>query len=77
MSDNIVKFYGSNAADNPDAVLEQAVGCYESLIIIGYDKDGRLDPRASTNIKQDDILWLIESFKSKMMSGDYYAEAES
>jgi len=77
MSDNIVKFYGTNAADNPDAVLEQAVGEYGSLIIIGYDKKGRLDARSSTNIKQSDILWIIESFKTNMMNGDYSKEVDA
>ncbi len=76
MDDNTVKFYGSNAADNPDSVLEQAVGEYESVIIIGWGKDGVLDPRASTNIKQADILWLIELFKTKMMNGDYSEDKE-
>lgn len=69
--DNVTKFYPKDAAKNPDAVLEQAVGEYESVFVIGWDKNGYLDPRASTNLKQEQILWLIETFKMKMLRGDY------
>lgn len=71
MSD-VVKFYPHGAANNPDAVLEQAVGAYESVLILGYDKDGNFDFRASLNLKDGgDILWLMESFKTKLMNGDF------
>lgn len=58
-------------AKNPDNVLHQSDGEYESLVIIGYDKDGNLDARASTNIDHAQILWLLESFKSNLLNGDY------
>lgn len=70
MSD-IIKFYPKNAADNPDNVLELAVGEYESLLILGFDYDGELDARASTNINTGEILILIEKFKAKLINGDY------
>ena len=69
--DNIVKLYCNNAADNPDNVLEQAAGFYDTVFILGYDKWGDLDARASTNMTQEQILWLLESFKQKMINGDY------
>ena len=67
----ITKFYTKDAATNPDNVLEQAVGKYKSVIIIGYDKQGSLDARASTNTKSSDILWMLETFKMKLLRGDY------
>jgi hypothetical protein len=70
----IVKLYTKDAADNPDNVLEQAIGEYESVYILGYGKDGYLDARASTNMTQEQILWLLETFKAKMMNGDYSDE---
>lgn len=70
----VIKIYPEGSAKYPDAVLEQAVGVYESVFIIGYDQDGKLDVRASTNLACKDILWLIETFKSKMLNGDYYEE---
>lgn len=54
-----------NAAVNPDNVLEIAKGSYESVIVLGYDKDGYLDGRASTNLTRENILWLLEQFKHK------------
>ena len=69
--DNVTKLYSKDAAKDPDNVIEQALGEYESVFMVGYDKDGRLAARASTNISQSDILWLIESFKHDMLSGEY------
>lgn len=60
-SSNVVGI--GNAAANPNNVLEQAKGEYESLVIIGYDNNGVLDCRASTNLNRMEILWLIEKFK--------------
>lgn len=70
----VVKFYPNNAAENPDNVLEQSIGQYESVFILGWDKDGFLDARASLNMKQKDCLWLMEKFKHKMLNGDYNPE---
>ena len=67
----IIKFYPANAAKNPDAVLEQAVGVYGQVFVIGYDKDGELDMRASLNFKVRDILFAMEVFKHKVLSGEY------
>lgn len=60
-----------NAADDPDAILEQAKDDYESLLILGWGKDGYLDVRSTTNLKANELLWLIEVFKCKLINGDY------
>ena len=74
MNDNVTKFYTADAAKDPDNVLEQAVGVYESVVIIGVEKDGDLLVSASTNIGENQILWLLERFKHKLMAGDYHEE---
>jgi hypothetical protein len=66
---NVIGIMG--AAQDPDKVLEKAIGAYDSVLVIGWDKDGVLDVRASLNLEQKDCLWLIEAFKRKMLSGDY------
>ena len=71
MTENIINL--SKTAANPDTVLEKAIGQLESVLVIGYDKNGHLDVRASMNIQHKDILWLIELFKTKMLNGDYYS----
>jgi hypothetical protein len=71
MTDNVVKFYPKDAAKNPDAVLEQAVGVYDKVFIIGYDKDGTLDVRASFNFKMRDIFFALDAFKFMVLNGEY------
>ena len=66
---NIIK-----TAYNPDYVLEQAVGEFESMIIIGFDHDGEHDVRASLNVDGKLALWLVEVFKNKLLNGDYESE---
>lgn len=38
---------------------------------MGYNEHGNFDARASTNIASNDILWMIETFKIKLLRGDY------
>lgn len=69
---DVVKFYPAGAAKSADNVLEQAMGCYDEVLIIGWDKDGGLDARATLGLKDGgDVLWLIEAFKHRLMSGAY------
>ena len=71
MTDKVIKFYKKDAALDPDAVLSQALGQYDSVIVLGWDKEGELDARASLNLDQADIHWLISVFKHKLLNGDY------
>lgn len=69
---DVVKFYPKDAALDPDNVLEQAMGDFSEVLILGWDKDGNLDARATLGLKDGgDVLWLMEAFKHKLMSGDY------
>lgn len=67
----IVKFYPKGAAQNPDNVLEQAAGVYDQVFVIGYDKDGELEVRASLNFPMRDIFFAMEAFKFKILNGEY------
>lgn len=74
MSD-VVKFYPKDAAKDPDAVLEQALGEFSEVMLIGWDKDGNFDARATLGLKDGgDVLWLLETFKFKLMSGEFADE---
>lgn len=68
---SIVKFPDMNAAIDPDVVLEQAKGAFESVVIIGWDKDGALDARSTFNLSAAEINWLISVFQQKLLRGDY------
>ena len=67
----VTKLYPKNAAENPDNVLEQAIGNFESVFMIGFDHDGDMDVRASTNLSQEQIIWLIERFRVNLIMGEY------
>lgn len=69
---DIVKLYPKNSAKNPDAVLEQSLGQFDSVIVIGWNTDGELDVRASTNIDHKEILWMLSVFQTKLLNGDYF-----
>lgn len=73
----IVKFYPAGAAKLADNVLEQAMGNYDELLLLGWDKEGFLDARATLGLKDGgEVLWLLEKFKTKLMLGDYEASHE-
>jgi len=72
MADNVIKFYPLGTAKEPDSVLEKAVGNYDEVMIIGYDKKGELDVRATLGLEHKDFLFMIEVFKLKLLSGDYF-----
>lgn len=69
---DVVKFYPKDAAKNPDLVLEQAIGNYKHVLILGWDNGMELDARGSDLFSDGgNVLWLIETFKHKLLSGDY------
>ncbi len=74
---SVVKFYPKDAAKDADSVLEQSLGNFAEVLVIGWDKEGFLDARATLGLKDGgDMLWLIEMFKTKLLAGDYSGEVE-
>lgn len=60
---------------NCDHVLEQAKGIYDVVFIIGYrDDNNDMDVRAGGKATVKDLLFLLESFKHKLLAGDYFEE---
>lgn len=75
---DIVKFYPKDAAKDADNVLEQAIGFYDEVLIIGWDKDGQFDARATLGLVDGgDCLWLVETFKFKLLNGEFNAAGEA
>lgn len=60
-----------DSARNPDKVLEKAIGTLNNVLLLGYDKDGLFEARASLNLQHKDILWIVDHFKQKLLNGDY------
>lgn len=64
-------------ANDFKVVLDNASEELECGIVIGYDKDGKLTVYGGGLIDgkepmAKDWLWLIETFKTKLVSGDYH-----
>lgn len=70
----VISINKDQPAVSADVVLKEAVGDYESVIIIGYDTDGEMEARASLNLDHKAIVFLLEVFKQKLISGDYSDE---
>lgn len=65
--DVIVKFYPANAADHADNVLEQAVGVYDQVMTIGWNKCGNLEVRSTNTLTEADHLLMLEIYKTQML----------
>lgn len=54
-------------ADDPDEVLKAAIGCYQSVVVLGWTKDDKFSGRSTLNLEIGEILLLIELFKQAML----------
>lgn len=76
-NDNVRKFYPRDAAKDPDNVLEQALGNYSEVLVLGWNKEGFLDARASLGFKDGgEMLWVLEKFKANLLSDVYHVPDE-
>ncbi len=50
----------------PDRILEAAIGNMESIIVVGYDKDGK-EYFASSIADGAQCLWLLERCKKRLL----------
>lgn len=72
MDENVVSLRPKEPAENPDVVLEAAIGAYSKVFVMGVDKEGNLDVRASLNLPYKEVLWLLETFKHNLLAGNYF-----
>jgi len=56
---NVQKLYPANAAESADNVLEQCLGGFEDVLVLGLDAEGGLDIRATTTLSDAEIIALI------------------
>ena len=68
MTDKVIKLFPAN---DPDVVLEGAKEKYNDLLIIGWDKQGNLDARATTTLTISQCSYLVSLFNHKLLNGDY------
>jgi hypothetical protein len=53
----------------PDRILNAAVGQMESVVILGYDKEGQ-EYFASSISDGGAVLWLLEQLKKQLLEVD-------
>ena len=66
---NVVKLPSSL---NPDHVLEAAVGQYDKVVLVGWDKDGNLDFRVGGNMTMAQSMFVLQAVVHKTFNGDYF-----
>ena len=54
-------------AADPDEVIRQAIGIYDSVVILGWTKDENFSGRSSLNLSAGDAVLLVELFKSAVL----------
>jgi hypothetical protein len=69
-ADNVVDFGGVTYLDlEPDRVFEKAIGNVDSVVIIGFDKEGDFY-FASSKADAGEVIWLMEMAKKKLLEVD-------
>lgn len=64
---DLVIWHGVTKLDlPPDRLLDMAKGKLESVVLIGFDKDGELY-FASSKADGGDVLWFMELAKKKLL----------
>ena len=56
---NVQKFYPANAAEKANNVLEQCLGSFEDVLVLGLDSDGGVDIRVTTTLTDAEVIALI------------------
>ena len=64
---NVIDIGGITRLDlPPDKILEKAIGQLDSVVIMGYDKEGE-EVFASSIADGGSVLWLLEQCKLKLL----------
>ena len=67
MSDNVIPIGGITKLDiPPDKILENNMGKFESIVIMGWDKEEN-EVYASSIADAGEILWLMERMKIELL----------
>lgn len=70
----LIRFRGITRLDlAPDDVLGAAVGELSTVVVLGYDKDGK-EYFASSVSDGADVLWLLERCKVNLLQVGGYAD---
>lgn len=71
MNDNVIPIGGITKLDIPaDQILKESIGAFESVVILGWDKEEN-EVFCSSLADATEILWLLERLKLILMKDEY------
>jgi hypothetical protein len=76
MSDEPIKLVTNNKLLEPDAVLERAKDVFTHVVVLGWDKSETLDVRASSNLSNEQAIYLMELAKHTILQAAIFMEED-
>lgn len=74
MSDELIKLVTHDKLLAPNAVLERAKDVFTHVIVLGWDKSETLDVRASSNLSNEQTIYLMELAKHAILQASMFIE---
>ncbi len=75
-SDEPIKLVTNNKLLEPDAVLERAKDVFTHVVVLGWDKSETLDVRASSNLSNEQAIYLMELAKHTILQAAIFMEED-
>ena len=64
----IVNLYPESTAGRPNLLFENAKDKYKKALVVGWDEERNLLAMATSDMKPEDILFLIKLFEHSLLS---------
>jgi hypothetical protein len=74
MSDEPIKLVTNDKLLEPDAVLERAKDVFTHVVVLGWDRSETLDVRASSNLSNEQAIYLMELAKHTILQAAIFME---
>ena len=76
MSDEPIKLVTNDKLLEPDAVLERAKDVFTHVVVLGWDKSETLDVRASSNLSNEQAIYIMELAKHTILQAAIFMEED-
>ena len=76
MSDEPIKLVTNDKLLEPDAVLERAKDVFTHVVVLGWDKSETLDVRVSSNLSNEQAIYLMELAKHTILQAAIFMEED-
>ena len=65
---NVINLYPQPTSGNPNLLFENCMDKYKRALTVGGDEDGNLLAMATSDMKPEDILYIIKLFEHSLLS---------